>query len=242
LPTYIAPKEPDEKTYKNLSNPRGFVYIFNNPFQNDPVNLRHGANCDSDNLKVIFENMGYRVHINSDLSKEETYKKVDEIQNEKELENVDSFIIVILSHGKDSMHFYASDMELINLDDIRYKFTDGKCPQLRGKPKIFMCNFCRGNIKQDNLQSDGPPKEHGREAPRDMVTIHASIDGFQAMRDTIKGTIFIQSLCEILSKHAHNNEFRWIYRMLSNKMTENLGTTPESQEYAFKDFYFNPTR
>ncbi|CAL4196700.1 unnamed protein product, partial [Meganyctiphanes norvegica] len=235
-----TPKLPDEHTYKNLSIPRGHVYIFNNTFHSDPKNIRPGADFDSVNLKYIFEKMGYKVYINRDLSREETFKKVDEIQKEKELEKVDSFIMVILSHGKDDKIFYANDMELIHIDDIRYTFVDGNCPQLRGKPKIFMCNYCRGDIEQKHLQTDAPQNNPGNEAPSDMITLHASIDGFMAKRDATKGTIFVQALCETLSKHAHNTEFSQIYHILSNIMKEKLGTTPELQNYLFKNFHFNP--
>ncbi|CAL4108287.1 unnamed protein product [Meganyctiphanes norvegica] len=238
--TSACPTQPDENTYQNLSKPRGLVYIFNYTFENDPNNFRPGADCDSDNLKYIFEKMGYRVYINNDLNRDDTYKKVEEIQKGKELQKVDCFIMAILSHGEDNATFYASDMEKISLDYIRYKFIDGKCKQLKGKPKIFLCNYCRGNIKQKHLQTDAPPNYPGREAPKDMVTIYASIDGFKAIRDISKGTIFVQSLYKTLSQNAHNTEFRQIYRILYDIMKENMGTTPELQDYVFKNFYFNP--
>ncbi|CAL4101399.1 unnamed protein product, partial [Meganyctiphanes norvegica] len=198
-----SPELNDSNTYKNLSLPRGLVYIFNNTFSGKFE--RRGSKQDSINLTCLFHNMGYKVNVYPDMSKKASFRKLTEIQSEKGLKNVDCLIIIIMSHGdarKDERRFFANDMEPIELDDVRYRFTASQCPALDGKPKIFLSNFCRGDISERpfpivELESDAPLKYTSRDAPRDMCTIHASISGYEAKRHKKKGTVFAQSLCSV---------------------------------------------
>lgn len=253
IPKIIYPASPmlsDSDTYKNLTTPRGLVCIFNNTFYGMGRGFeRKGSRQDTKNLRLLFHNMGYKVRCYEDLSKSATLEKLAEIQNEPELNDVDSLIVVIMSHGdpKDERKFLCNDLESIELDEVRYRFTASQCKALFGKAKIFLSNYCRGVIsevpvkleKPAKLESDAPINYNGRDAPRNMCTIHASISGFEAKRHPQKGTIFAQSLCKVFSQLSHNTEMADLYRALCREMTE--VTTPEQQNYFFLRFYFNPT-
>ncbi|XP_066960545.1 uncharacterized protein [Macrobrachium rosenbergii] len=229
-----------QDVYKNNSVPRGFVVILNYLFLRTP-NERQGAEVDSQNLKILFTRMGYIVWLYEDPSMDETHKILRDIQAHPQLNDVDSFVCIILSHGKNDTIFNTTTQE-VDLDDIRYLFTNTACPALTDKPKIFLVNFCRGNVKEkrSDIEYDSNSPEVS-EAPQDMYTIYASIKKFKAIRDPEAGTLFVQALCEVFAENAHDTELTSLCNKLSDTMKRIGGTTPEVQLYGFnKKFYFNP--
>lgn len=242
-----VPVQASSDIYRNLSDPRGLVCIFNYEFSGK--NIREGAGIDTQHLRTIFNSMGYDVREYVDLSKEETKRALDKIRSDPLLDNYDSFILVILSHGKKDVVFYTNDKsstETLSMDDVWYSFTDCECRYLMNKPKIFLTNFCRGRVEenpQQDTEYDHIGKKHSKgEAPRDMITILSSMNHFLAYRDALRGTIFVQSLCEVLADHAHNTDLNGLYMKLIKSMHKLGGTTPELRNFSFKTFYFNPVR
>ncbi|CAL4204508.1 unnamed protein product, partial [Meganyctiphanes norvegica] len=238
------PSNEQNNFYRVSSNPRGIVYIFNNSFVGEHNNARIGSENDVKNLDEIFKTMGYKVKKYFDKTRDETMESLNHIQSDHEVRSVDSFILVILSHGKENNYFYANDMKAIDLDDVRYMFVDSKCHALKGKPKIFLSSFCRGSSYERKIEYDARNEDQSSEVdvPRDMITIYASINRIKAARDPTKGTVFVQSLCKVLKKNAASLELNDIYIKLGEEMRKNDGTTPESQNYGFKKFYFNPIK
>ncbi|XP_071549432.1 uncharacterized protein [Panulirus ornatus] len=237
-----TPVLPSTHVYKNLSTPRGRVYVFNYPFFGE--HQRFGAEKDSYNLRELFTAMGYHVKVYEGLNRQETVGELKRIQLDRSLEHCDSFILIILSHGKKNLTFFTNDCredQQMSLDDVRYLFVDGECPSLKNKPKIFLVNFCRGKISEEvhSLEHD-QIEEQRSEAPQDMMTIYASIENFKALRHPEKGTVFVLALCEVLAENAHNTDLKDLYVELCKTMRANEGTTPEQQIYNFKRFYFNP--
>ncbi|CAL4064530.1 unnamed protein product, partial [Meganyctiphanes norvegica] len=195
-----------------------------------PSNItnRQGADKDSENLKQAFTNIGYNVVIHTNLHELATEHVLNQLQGNTSME---SLILIILSHGNGKYCFYTSDGATMDLDKIRKKFTDRACPQLKGKPKIFLSNFCRG---QDiELQTDNSARI---EIPHHMVTIHASVEDIMVLRHPRNGTIFISSLCKVLEL---GQDLREMYNKLYIAMKDEGGTTPMMETFApFPDFTF----
>ncbi|XP_063612148.1 caspase-1-like [Penaeus indicus] len=220
-----VPKTP----YTMTSDPPGHVYVFNNDFEGHELE-RRGAKQDSDNLQKTFIRMGYEVFLLKNLSARRTMAEVDRIRSDSALAKVDALIMVFLSHGKRDIKFQAQDGKTLDLRKIRRNFTHSLCPNLKGKPKIFFTNFCRGKDLQ--TQTDGV------EPTRDMVTIHACQDGIAALRNPRSGTYFVRALCSVLQEHAAHKSLRDIYYELERKMREMKGTVPQWEDDVFRDFYF----
>ena len=64
--------------------------------------------------------------------------KVLEDTTEKDFSNYDCFVCVIVSSGSVEGEIYGTDDEVINLEAITALFNYKRCPQLEGKPKIFL--------------------------------------------------------------------------------------------------------
>lgn len=135
---------------------------------------------------------------------------------------------------------------------IQERFTDIRCPNLKGKPKLFLFNFCRGQsfekgtIMDKNKDFDSRAlgvlgrKNDIVEALKDSYTMYATVDGVCAVRDPQKGTYFIQYLTEVLAQHAHHEHIEDLSKRLYNRMVNTYITTPESKSTLAKKFYLNP--
>ncbi|CAL4216571.1 unnamed protein product [Meganyctiphanes norvegica] len=208
---------------------KGIINVFNYIDFVNKSNKRHGAQEDTTNIRNTFTTLNYDVKIHENFTKQQTHDKFKELQSDQTLT---SLIVIILSHGNDRFSFMASDEQILDLDELRRMFTDSSCPNLRGKPKVFLANFCRG------ARIELVPDTVKLEPPHNTVTIHAATEGIKALRNVKKGSVFIMSLCKILKDHP-KWELRQIFNELYRQMKEEGGTTPFKETFApMEDFYF----
>lgn len=71
---------------------------------------------------------------------------VAEFAKFEEHRNVDSCVVIILSHGNVGGRIMGVDGGNIRDNDIRDKFLASNCPNLANKPKIFLFVACRGRM------------------------------------------------------------------------------------------------
>lgn len=232
------PKPPDQNMYDTTSDPRGLVLILNyQQFKERPDLLRKGSQYDVINLQNLFCQMGYETQIHWDLTEDQTLNTVYTFRNQERLQYIGCAIIVVMSHGIARQTFHTSDMQCITVDKILSMFLNSECMYLKGKPKIFLFNFCRGTDIPQTVQTDAV-----RETPRDILCIYSAPEGFLSYRYEETGTPFIISLCQVLSENAHNmslddllRKFKQVYSSAEH------GSTPDIQDLNFaKVFYFNP--
>ncbi|XP_047499028.1 ankyrin-1-like isoform X2 [Penaeus chinensis] len=252
------PVPPGPGVYRNLSEPyRGRVLIINYREFSLRIATRHDSERDVANLRKMFRNMGYQVEDHQDLDLEATKEVLNNFRSNENLAKVDSMFVCMLSHGIDRDTFYTSDMRKMDVPAVRNMFKDQACPLMKGKPKVFLFNFCRGKTLESfsghSIGDDIPCTSQsavGRdkvppakdEAPRDMLTLYASTEGFKAFR-TNEGTLFVRSLCQTLAAHAHNTDMVSMVQKLDQLMTARRhATTPEAQSFAFKKFFLNPLK
>ena len=227
-------------TYQLGKKCRGLVGVFNYvEFDDKTVNCRFGALEDSKNLMSVFEQMNYLVEPFTDLTKNDTFKQLDEISKRV---NSDSLVLFFLSHGNGENNFHTKDIGgSINVHDIMYHFTNSKCPNMTGKPKILLFNYCRGETYQSNrIESDGASSNE-QEVPQDMGIVHAAPPRIKALRSPDTGTIFVNSLCKVLCKSAQTKDLHDVVTETSQLMQkcDYNGTTASCTFYDMKKkFYF----
>ncbi len=65
-------------------------------------------------------------------------------------------VVVVLSHGTEGGVF-TSDGRKIETESIYEKFNNEHCPALRGKPKFFIVQACRGDLRDKTYYSTDDP-------------------------------------------------------------------------------------
>lgn len=217
-----------------FSSPRGLVHVFNYKFDGQGKKWeRLGAEHDSTRLRTTFTKMGYETRLHENLKYQDTMAMLTSICRSRQLMDLDALIFFFLTHGKDPYTFYTNDQNEVNLFNVRGLFTDSQCPAMKGKPKIFFMNYCRGD-KMERRELDTVTDE----SPNDMATIHAAAEGIMAIRSPSRGTHFVDHLCHVLTNYSRSRELRELYCILREEMKES--TKPMWEDYGFRSFYFNP--
>ena len=54
-------------------------------------------------------------------------------------------IVIILSHGNDGGLINAADGKVVSTEYVLRRFNNDACPALKGKPKFFVLQACRGD-------------------------------------------------------------------------------------------------
>lgn len=108
------------------------------------MSRREGSDVDEQKLKEIFGFLRFSVRVERDKTAAELFGIFDKIRFLKSLESHDAFVCVILSHGGSGDLIFGVDGRSVSVHDITKKFNDENCFALRGKPKMFFVNACRG--------------------------------------------------------------------------------------------------
>jgi hypothetical protein len=82
------------------------------------------------------------VTLYTDLGYQDFHQKITEFARKPEHKDADMCIVVIMSHGnKESI--YACDGKDLSRDWIVKEFIKSNCPNLSGKPKLFVLQACK---------------------------------------------------------------------------------------------------
>ena len=107
---------------------------------------------DSQNIEITFDKLGYHVEIYKNYTYDDTENQLEVIGN---YQSLCSLIIIVLSHGGMSRNkFFTSDGKDFDFVKIQRKFTDTRCPVLKGKPKLLLGNFCKGTDEELLVNND----------------------------------------------------------------------------------------
>ncbi|XP_053393150.1 caspase-3-like [Mercenaria mercenaria] len=267
----------DESDEYKFTHPcRGIVVIFNMERvkgENVDSELREGSSIDVDSLKETFKNLGFNICYKENQTKKQVMETLAK-ESKRDHSNEDCFACVILTHGgsyyrvhkTESSHkredmIMAADTPLLTSDLLKL-FHDNECKTLKGKPKLFFVQACRGDkfdkgvYLQVEDEVDAKPADDSMEfSPcpiyKDFLIMYATPPGFYAFRHPEKGSWFIQALCKTLSSPGVRN--RSLHQLLTSvihcvcveyeaQALQFLGykQTPCFVSMLVKDVYFRP--
>lgn len=180
----------------------------------------------AESLAEVFSWLGFRVLMCEDQTKEQmdcvlncfsSLSDVTQLQefNVKEFscsgftdlheapKHGDAFVCCILSHG-DKGVVYGVDSKPLSIKQITRTFRATDLSTLSGKPKVFLIQACQGRqthrgVLLPDLQAD---ESHSLFIPEeaDVLLAIATVEDYQAMRHTIDGSWFVQSVCQQLKE------------------------------------------
>lgn len=129
------------------------------------------------------------------------FVRLEETQDEEAfLQHGSSFVCCMLSHGtRDGI--YGSKGGILPYKDL-FATING-CSSLKTKPKMFYIQACRSEPSKKKGNLPNPDSEFylfDDVETDDVLIAWASSDKGKAMRDSKKGSWFIQSLCDQLTR------------------------------------------
>ncbi|XP_052765444.1 caspase-3-like [Mya arenaria] len=167
----------DDNAYTFNHHMRGHaIIVVNDTFQN--YDYREGAKCDLRNMKEIAKQFGFKWQ-NRLFYENVTHKQMNMVLKDAtnaDHSKCDGLLFMISTHGEEKENpkakgkkdhaLICSDDRFIYTSEITKMFNDKNCPSLKGKPKFFFVQACRGkevdegvNISILGKESQDPPHD-----------------------------------------------------------------------------------
>ncbi|KAL1469183.1 hypothetical protein MTO96_004898 [Rhipicephalus appendiculatus] len=202
--SYPVLKTPLKAERYNMSNLKhGKCVIFN--YENfDALSKRTGTNVDAKNLEDCFSSLHFETVQHKDLTVRKTKETLGNLGKNID-ESDDCFVCCVLTHGTGD-HLYGKDGKF-SVNDLIKPFLGDVCPNLRGKPKLFFIQACRGDKRDMGAQAafdtaDSPTQTCKIPNHADILVAYSTVPDFVSVRNRMKGSWFIQALCPELEKLA----------------------------------------
>ncbi|XP_034553161.1 caspase-2 isoform X7 [Notolabrus celidotus] len=224
---------------------------------------RKGGEVDDEVLRKVFTELDYLVTVHRDLTAQGMRTCIENFSRRQDHQTMDSCVVCLLSHGVEGA-IYGTDGELMQLDWVFGTFDNAHCPLLQNKPKMFFIQACRGDEMDCGVeQIDGPVRtcspsceqhDAGREGQgdsrqrgdigrnriklpqrSDMICGYASLKGTAAMRNTKRGSWFIQEINSALRLHARDTHVADMLVQVNGRIKEREGYAPGTAHHRCKE-------
>ena len=201
----------------SYDRPHGIAVIINN------INFRSkgqrgGTMIDEENLSETFRFLGYNVEIHRDCYKRHTESIFQDIAERDEVEHHDSFVCCILSHGRDGKIISVDD-KTVELTSLTEELKD--CDRLRGKPKMFFIQACRGGAR-DGRVDEGEIEAIEVPSEADFFFGYATTAGYVAWchGQDVHGSYYITVLCQTFCKYAKKTNLTAMHIIINHNVSE----------------------
>ncbi|EFO24820.1 hypothetical protein LOAG_03664 [Loa loa] len=254
--------------YPNFSSPRGVVLIINNRYFLD-MPERIGTDVDEINLNNLFRQLNYTVLVYRNLCAKEMLIAIRDFSKHPEHKRLDSCVVCVLTHGEHG-ELYGTDDIAISVLEFVSCLNARNCPALAYKPKLFFLQACRGQQYDRGFgtESDGPDgyfdswftcttsqsqkslqTEQKTKSPieADILVSYATTPGYVSWRNSMKGSWFIQSICEVFAKYAKSTDILSMLTLVNKQVADAFESSsgsfkqiPDHSSRLRKAFYFFP--
>ena len=207
---------PNYRYRMGYDRPHGIAVIINNI--NFPgEGQRGGTMIDEQNLSETFRFLGYDVEIHRDCQKRQTESIFQDIAKRDEVTHHDSFVCCILSHGRDGKIISVDD-KTVELTYLAEELKD--CDRLRGKPKMFFIQACRGGVR-DGRVDEGEIEAIEVPSEADFFFGYATTAGYVAWRSNGQdGSYYIKVLCETFCKYAKKTNLVAMHIIINHDVSQ----------------------
>ncbi|KAM5204993.1 caspase-2 isoform 1-T1 [Hipposideros larvatus] len=240
--------------YRLQSRPRGLALVLSNVHFTGEKDLefRSGGDVDHSTLVALFKLLGYEVHVLFDQTAQEMQKKLQDFARLPAHRVTDSCIVALLSHGVEG-GVYGVDGKLLQLQEVFQIFDNANCPSLQNKPKMFFIQACRGDetdrgVDQQDGKNHAPSpgceeSDAGREdllkmrlpTRSDMICGYACLKGTAAMRNTKRGSWYIEALTQVFCQRACDMHVADMLVKVNALIKEREGYAPGTEFHRCKE-------
>ena len=115
-----------------------------NPHQTDSdFFTRMGSEVDVKNVSALFTSLHFECTVVIDPDLEGVLETCNNLATRQSMVEMDMLVVIVMANGNEK-GFLMADERLLVIEDLLKKFNNSGCPALRGKPKLFICQGCRG--------------------------------------------------------------------------------------------------
>ncbi|CAH1776712.1 unnamed protein product [Owenia fusiformis] len=235
------------------------------PMPNSPhFDASHGLAAtgtieDEKRLVDLFQNtLKFRVRVERDVQRESLGDILTQCQAHLEhedkffkptVEKYNCFVCVILSHGnKDGPLMVPTDnkkqkSDYVSVDEIVDHFKPDKVKSLKGKPKIFIIQACRGSnfqqavddesqqtpedvTKQEEIDSDINPRV-STPVDADIVIQYSTTKDYVSLRNKQTGSWFIEALTDTIFERHKQEDLMSMMTRVNKTIAQKSGMVDE---------------
>ncbi|XP_007668397.1 caspase-2 isoform X1 [Ornithorhynchus anatinus] len=240
--------------YRLESRPRGLALVLSNMRFNGEKDLefRSGGDVDHNALITLFKHLDYSVEFLRDQTAQEMQEKLHNFAQSPRHRFTDSCVVALLSHGVEG-GIYGVDGKLLQLQEVFRLFDNANCPSLQNKPKMFFIQACRGDETDRGVdQRDGKERaaspgceesDAGKEemlkvrlpTRSDMICGYACLKGTAAMRNTKRGSWYIEALTQVFAESARDMHVADMLVKVNALIKEREGYAPGTEFHRCKE-------
>ncbi|XP_008314808.1 caspase-3a [Cynoglossus semilaevis] len=191
------------------------------------MNQRNGTDVDAANALKVFSKLGYKVKVFNDQTVDQMVKILTAASKEDHSDSA-SFVCVLLSHGDEGV-FFGTDGS-VDLKFLTSLFRGDRCKSLVGKPKLFFIQACRGTDLDPGIETDSVDDGTTKiPVEADFLYAFSTAPGYYSWRNTMTGSWFIQSLCDMISQYGQELELQHIMTRVNHKVAvefESVSNSP----------------
>ncbi|KAK9540591.1 hypothetical protein VZT92_003033 [Zoarces viviparus] len=214
------------------------------------MNQRNGTDVDAANAMKVFGKLGYKVKVYNDQSVDQM-KQVLTSASKEDHSCYASFVCVLLSHGDEGV-FFGTDGS-VELKYLTSLFRSDRCKSLVGKPKLFFIQACRGTDLDAGIEADSGEDGTTRiPVEADFLYAFSTAPGYYSWRNTMSGSWFMQSLCDMITTYGKELELQHIMVRVNHKVAVEFESVSNSPGFnakkqipcivsmLTKEMYFSP--
>ncbi|VFV20107.1 caspase-14-like [Lynx pardinus] len=139
-------------------------------------------------------------------------------------DDVGCCLVTLMSHGEKGF-IKMKDGERVSLEDIFEMFNNKNCPALQEKPKIFIIQACRGEKRDNGVETDDEPMESDdvsekRRLPTfsDYFIIYPTQADHVALRHPRTGSVMIEAMAEVFKQHGNKWHIADFFTKVNNRV------------------------
>ncbi|XP_031719126.1 caspase-3a [Anarrhichthys ocellatus] len=214
------------------------------------MNQRNGTDVDAANAMKVFGKLGYKVKVYNDQSVDQMKQVLTSVSKEDH-SCYASFVCVLLSHGDEGV-FFGTDGS-VKLRYLTSLFRGDHCKSLVGKPKLFFIQACRGTDLDAGIEADSGEDGTTRiPVEADFLYAFSTAPGYYSWRNTMSGSWFMQSLCDMITTYGKELELQHIMVRVNHKVAVEFKSVSNSPGFdakkqipcivsmLTKEMYFSP--
>ncbi|XP_008828663.1 caspase-14 [Nannospalax galili] len=166
---------------------------------------REGSGADMDALKRMFHQLRFESTMKTDPTAQQFLEELEKFQQviENWEEPVSCAFVVLMAHGEEGL-LKGEDEQMVKLEDLFEILNNKNCRALRGKPKVYIIQACRGEHRDLGETIGGDEvamitKDDLQTIPTytDTLHIYSTVEGYISYRHDQKGSSFIQILTDV---------------------------------------------
>ncbi|XP_016051644.1 PREDICTED: caspase-14-like [Miniopterus natalensis] len=133
-------------------------------------------------------------------------------------------LITLMSHGENGFIKIKGDHR-VSLEDVFEMFNNKNCPALHEKPKIFIIQACRGERRDNGVETDDEPMDLDDISDRkrlptfsDYFIIYPTQPDHVALRHPSTGSVMIEAMTDIFKKYGNKWHIADFFTQVNNKV------------------------